>query len=50
MCKCISCQNDGENENHSFDKTMNQIPPRRTASKTYLLFVCFENGFNIITY
>ena len=50
MCKCISCQNEGQTENYSFDKTMNTIPPRRTASKTYLLFVCFKNGFNIITY
>ena len=31
-------------------ETMNMIPPVRTASKIYLLFVCFKNRCNIVAF
>lgn len=31
-------------------RTMIVIAPRKTASKIYLLLVCFKNCFNVITY
>ena len=50
MCKCIGCQNESESENYEFDRNNEYDSAEKTASKIYLLFVCFKNRFNIITF
>ena len=46
----LAVKTKGKGKIMNLTETMNTIPLRKTASKIYLLLVCFKNCFNVITY